>query len=481
MPAWLGTIVRWVDAVIEFVGTGFSRWAGLIASNLFDSLYFFGLRRPHLLRVISGAARRWTPSFSAPGFMLLSRADDVREVFLRGDDFLLSPVNERKILSGDFVISLDPSAQYHDERELMRAGFPENHIDLLKKYTTAAAERLLPKDPTAGLAKRKRPQPRRRRDFDIVPFAERVTVQLVRDFWGLDPVAARSSVVSIERGEGLDEGAETMRLWLRKLAAIIGSREPAPFGVKEVGDACAAEFGRYVKEACEARAAEFDAAQQPREPEDVLGRLVWHRPRAEATWRTAAGLIVTGTAVVTKAFTHAFEQLARRPGPLKLAIEAAHRHDDAVLAMLLMEALRFNTVFPMVARYCPRNTTLAYGTPRETDIPAGTMVAVSPTGAMFDPEVVDDPESFSIHRRFIPSWGAMPGSSYADWAGVYMHFGSGVHWCPGDEMALMEMTAMCGVLLRGLPEPEIPGVLPELWRPLRYDGPAVWRLKVVYG
>ena len=63
-----------------------------------------------------------------------------------------------------------------------------------------------------------------------------------------------------------------------------------------------------------------------------------------------------------------------------------------------------------------------------------------------------------------------------------MHFGSGAHWCPADEMALAEISAMCGAVLRRLRAPRIAAWLPELlYRPLRYDGPAVWRLKVKYG
>ncbi len=238
----------------------------------------------------------------------------------------------------------------------------------------------------------------------------------------------------------------------------------------------------------------------------MLGRIVWHSPRTEQAWRTAAGLIVTGTTVVTKAFTHAFEQLVGNPAALERAVAAAQAEPEnrAVLERLMMEALRFNTVFPMLARYCPRNTTLARGTPREREIPADSMVAVSPTAAMFDPLVVEEPDEFREYRylSFNPDWVSGQrgsGRSYemADaeyrpvrdrddaarrWRGIYMHFGSGAHWCPADEMALAAISAICGEVLRELPNPRIAAWLPELlYRPLRYDGPAVLRLKVHYG
>jgi cytochrome P450 len=486
MQALFGRAVSLVDASLDWVVGGFGKWVGLIGAAFFDGLYFFMMRRPRLLRAIAGIARRWWPILNGPGLKLVTRADDVREVFERTEDFLLSPINQRKILSGDFIISLDPSPQYDDDKGLLRFAFPPDRVAQIRRHVTEGAEKWLP-------------DPGGRGEIDIVPVAERVTVHLVNAFWGLETAGARSKIVAIERGEGLDEGEETMRLWLRKLAAIIGSREPAPFGVKEVGDACCAEFVRFVKDACERKAA---ARPQQVPGVGVVDRMVWRSPRTEQAWRTAAGLIVTGTAVVTKAFTHAFEQLVLQPEALARANTAARADppDYGALERLLMEALRFNTVFPMIARYCPRNTTLARGTPRETEIPAGSVVAVSPTGAMFDPEAVDDPEIFSDKRgvQFNPDWesdgatGYKIGNNYDPhrfgdsnaphyWPGVYMHFGSGAHWCPGDELALTEMSALCAVVLRRLSRPKIIGRLPELWRPLRYDGPAVRELKVEYG
>ncbi len=471
-----------VEGFIDRIVTAAAEWATLIGASVVDWGYFFLMRRPRLLRTVAGVGRRWAPVFPLGRHKLLFRAEDVHEVLERNDDFLLGPINERKVRSGDFVISLDPGAQYAEEKALIREAFPLDRNDRVYGIATAAAERQLAGLPASGA-------------LNLVPLMERVTVQVVAEFWGLDPRQARSKVVRMPRGAGLDEGAETMRLWLRKLAALIASRDPAPFGVMEVGHACADEYVRYVKNACEAMAAADPAGAA----DTVLGRIVARRPRTEQAWRTAAGLIVTGTTVVTKAFTHAFEQLVGNADALKRATAAAKDRDRQALERLMMEALRFNTVFPMIARYCPRNATLASGTPREAEIPADSMVAISPAGAMFDPEAVENPDSFSDHRglNFNPDWisGAAgyaignhyrPGRDREDagrmWRGIYMHFGSGAHWCPADGMALAEISAMCGAVLRALPEVRIKAWLPELlYRPLRYDGPAVWRLKVRYG
>lgn len=477
-------MLRGFEQLLDWVVGGVARWAGAIGASYFDWLYFFLLRRPRLLRAVAGVGRRWLPVMSLPRLMLFSRAADTHEVLERNDDFLLSPINERKLLSGDFIISLDPSLQYEQEKGLIRFAFdlPFNRRLRLYRIAARAADRLLQGIPQSG-------------KFDIVPLAERVTVKVVRKFWGLEPDGARSTVLRVGNERPGAEGEETMRLWLRKLAAIIGSREPAPFGLKEVGDACAAEFVRFVANECERRAAQPRPAQPPA---DVIGRIVWQAPRTEAAWRIAAGLVVTGSAVVTKAFTHAFEQLLDFEAALAQAVACAQAGDDQALEPLMMEALRFNTVFPMLARYVPRGTTVAVGTERETDIPAGWVAAVAPTGAMFDPEAVDDPEAFSARRglNFNPDWvGGGPGydvgNRYVDvrdrdyyarnWNGIYMHFGSGAHWCPADEMALAEISALCGAVLRRLPNPAVACWYPQWYRALRYDGPAVRSLKIRYG
>ena len=445
---------------LAWLGRGAKKWGEMIGNALIDFGYLFSMRRPRLLRMFQGGLRRWAPIFRIPGVTLVTRADDVQAVLERDDDFLLGPVNEKKFLSGEFIISLDPGEQYDAEEGLIHAAFPDDRIEQLRRVTSTAAGTLLPDEmPQSGT-------------FDVVPYAERITVAIVKSFWGLKTEGARSRVVRAA------EGDETMRLWLRKIAAVLGSRASASLGFKEVGEACAEEFMRFLKAACDAKAAERDAGEP--EPPDVLGRIVWREKASEVARRNIAGLIITGAAVVTKGFAHAFEQLLLRPEALEQAREAARRDDYWTIEALLMEALRFNTVFPMIPRHCPRSTTLAAGTSRETEIPAGATVAVGITGAMFDPEFVERPALFSDKRgvNLNPEWqtGYVPPRS-----GIYLHFSRGAHWCPGDQMGLAEMGAMCCALLRRLDNPRIIAPMQWLRRPLRYDGPPVHRLIVHYG
>jgi cytochrome P450 len=440
----------------------------MIGWAVFDGLFFFSMRRPRLLRFGMGLFRRWKPIFASPfaGFgdatFLVTRADDVREVLEHPKDFLLGPVNERKILSGDFVISLDPERRYRAEKGLIRESLkslPMDRLKLLEDITDAAAQNQL--------------QGTIANPFEVVEFAERCTVAIVEEFWGLKAAGASSTVVQA------DAGRETMRLWLRKLAAVLGAREPAPFGIREVGIQCSEEFLNFVQTACSMRVP--GGADSP----DMIGHILKHSgDDLEVTSRNLAGLVMTGSAVVTKAFAHAFDQLLRHPQALEAAVVAAKAtaDDDRAarqwVGRLLIEALRFNPVFPVLPRYCARNTTLARGTPRETEIPAAANVIASPTGAMFDPEAVDDPEHFGVYRNLqfnkdfaTDNWDY--GSPRDDSPGIYLLFGGGEHWCLGDQMAVAEMAAMGSALLNRLPNPRVV-------RPLRYDGSAAASLLIGY-
>jgi cytochrome P450 len=431
-------------------------WLRMIGWAVFGGAFFFFMRRSRLMRILAGVMRRWRPIWRGPfasfagATYMVTRADDVQEVFRRTNDFLLGPVNERKILSGDFVISLDPERRYWGEKSIILDSLPPARLQQLEQIVDAAAAQLL--------------QPPLRNPLNVAEFAEFVTVAITEQFWGLDAAGARSAVVHAR------PGADTMRLWLRKLACVLGSIEPAPFGIREAGVLCSEEFVSYVRAACATHSGRRD--------------MIWHILQhsgndLELTARNIAALVMTGVPVVTKGFCHAFQELLRRPAPLRAAILAAQAGQRERVGRLLIEALRFNPVFPVLPRYCVRPTTLAAGTPRATEIPAGSNVIASPLGAMFDPEALEDPEAFSDERNLqinpasiTPGWeyGSPPDGT----PGHYLLFGGGDHWCLGEQMAIAEMASMAVALLNRLPNPRIE-------RRLRYDGSAAASLLVRHG
>ncbi len=453
-------------------------WLKMIGWVIFAGIFFFSMRRPRLMRVGMGFFRRVSPIFESPfasfagATFLVTRADDTQEVLERPRDFLLGPVNEKKILTGDFIIALDPEQRYIAEKANAARALPDTRLARLEGIVDRAAAQWLPTPIVDSI--------------DVTEFAERTTVAIVRDFWGLDPAGARSRVVDAQ------PGFETMRLWLRKLAIVLGSMEPAPFGIREAGLQCSEEFLSYVRAQC---------AVHPPGNQDMIAHILrMSGNNMEETVRSIAGLTMTGAAVVTKAFSHAFDQLLRFDVALDAAIEAsaneaqlraagnvpAARRERMRVGRILVEALRFNPVFPVLPRYCVRNTTLARGTPRETEIPAGSNVVVSPLGAMFDPAVVSDPERFSFGRNIqlnsrtsTENWEY--GSRSDGSPGDYVLFGGGEHWCMGDQMAICEMASMGVALLNRLCAPLPPNGAPRrpyLAGALQYDGSAAEALLV---
>ncbi|MGH8764398.1 MAG: hypothetical protein ACRET8_01660, partial [Burkholderiales bacterium] len=196
------------------------------------------MRSPRLMRAIAGLLQRVAPLLAIPGYVVVTRADDVREVLERQDDFLLGPVNHGKMMTGEFVIALDPGLQFQREKYFLRGVLTPQSVTRLAELSPPTARQALQETVRNGAR------------LNAVEFAERFTVLLVRHFWGLDPLYARSEVVVA------DEGADTLRLWLRRIAAVLTSTEPAPFGLWQVGYLCRDEYMAYIRQACLARRAQ---------------------------------------------------------------------------------------------------------------------------------------------------------------------------------------------------------------------------------
>ncbi|ATB35601.1 hypothetical protein CYFUS_001015 [Cystobacter fuscus] len=82
-------------------------------------------------------------------------------------------------------------------------------------------------------------------------------------------------------------------------------------------------------------------------------------------------------------------------------------------------------------RTCHEDYVLARGTDREMQIPKGTLVIASTLSAMFDPEVMQEPDEYRVDR---PAQG-------------YMHFGRGLHTCYGERINHLVLPEVLGSLL----------------------------------
>ncbi|MFC7584004.1 cytochrome P450 [Nonomuraea antimicrobica] len=158
-------------------------------------------------------------------------------------------------------------------------------------------------------------------------------------------------------------------------------------------------------------------------PDDVFGRLVGSRlpdgvgMTDDRILVNMAGLALGFVESAPGAMAGAVEQLLLRPHVLAQALEVAG--DTERFEQYVWEALRFNPFFKLIPRICEQDHVLAAGTPRAALIPAGTFVLTAPASAMFDADVVPEPEEFRPNRP----------------RHHRLFFGSGHHACLGMHVA----------------------------------------------
>jgi cytochrome P450 len=138
------------------------------------------------------------------------------------------------------------------------------------------------------------------------------------------------------------------------------------------------------------------------------------------------------------------EELAAHPGPVSLL---SHRKELPWTRAVVDEALRlFPPAWVLSRRAHERDVIGGH------EVPAGTMVIVSPWLLHRRPDAFPDPLAFRP-ERFLDAHGSSPGRA------GYLPFGQGPRLCIGREFALGEMVV----------------VLSRLLRAFRVDVPPGWR------
>jgi cytochrome P450 len=183
--------------------------------------------------------------------------------------------------------------------------------------------------------------------------------------------------------------------------------------------------------------------------QDTVSRLLRSRFPAELGFddrrvlSNVMGLLIGAGETTSQAVVQVLEQILLRPEVHAEAAEAAREDNTDGFDRYVWEALRMNPINPLLFRICERDYTLAAGSERETRIPAGTLVFALTASAMFDEDVVEDPEAFRTDR---PDF-------------ISLHFGYGHHTCLGRHVgSAMIPEVVRRVLLRPgvrlLPPPE---------------------------
>ncbi|GHH72712.1 hypothetical protein GCM10017673_28070 [Streptosporangium violaceochromogenes] len=379
-------------------------------------------------RALFAELRERRPIFVTPAFTVVTRFADVTEVLSHEEVFTVRAFGPRleAALGGPFMLSRDATPTNWRDKGLMRVMLPPGDVAGVRALAGRVADEALDAAWPRG------------RVEAVHDLFRPVALGVCAEYFGLpgpDPL--------------------TLSRWCR---AIVTDGFANFTGDPEV-QAASVRAGAEMTAHLRGRLAEIRAAARPGQgpPGDVFGRLCATVLPAglddgdERIVINMAGLPLGFVESAPGAMAEAVEQLLLRPRVLARAVEAAAGPDLARFDGYVWEALRFNPFFKLLPRLCERDHVLAAGTPRATPIPAGTFVLASPASAMFDADVVEEPEEFRADR---------PGHHR-------MFFGHGHHACLGVHPA---RAVVCETVRRLLLRPGVRLLAPPEGEMLRSHG-----------
>jgi cytochrome P450 len=380
-----------------------------------------------------GLLRRHLPVSVLPPYAVVTRREDVDAVL--ADDATFAPPYLPR-LTGPFLLGLAGDDHRHASEEL-RAVVRADDLPRLQEVARERARRRVDRVPRPGA-------------LDVgTELVHPVLSELVEDYLG---VGAPSWTVQLQ--------------WARDLFSDIFLNPSGLPSVRLRAERSGTEFCRWVEARIDERP--HGAAARAQGQDDVLGRLLARQVEAPATAfddrevrDNLIGLAVGWLWHGAKAALTVVDELLERPAQLADARAAARDDDLPALQRLAWEALRFRPVQPFLLRTCTRDAVLARGTPRERRVGVGTIVVVGTHSAMWDEEVVPDPQAFDAAR--------------ADSA--YLVFGAGLHRCFGEAVVRAQLPALLAPLLA------VEGLRRAEGRSgrLRWTGPSPNGLRVLLG
>jgi Dyp-type peroxidase family len=362
-----------------------------------------------------------TKIFGTPVGFLLSTYPDIMEAFERNDVFSVSGYGQRMSeTTGPFMLGMDAGPAYERESSVMRLTAPSSDLATLGPWLEQFAAGTVASVVAAGPA------------FDLVTaVANRVPLGFIAHYFGVPGPDDPTLMAWLETA-----GLYIFEFWTSLLPVI-----------KEVATSSALGFATYLQSLIDTRVGEMAAGAPV--PDDVLTRLlsllgpdVTQPPPNPAISldlygiRRNLGGFAIGSAVAqsaTIAFSMQYLLQAENAAALTTTRAAALDDNDALLTQCMLEAARLaSPAPPSLFRTTTQEYIMGRGTPRETTIPAGSVVALYPSAAQTDPDYVENPMDFRPGRA----------------AGDYLMFGEGQHNCFGTALATLELTYTAKALLK---------------------------------
>jgi cytochrome P450 len=364
-------------------------------------------------RLACAVLRRFKPILFVgtriPGWVVLTRFPDVVEVLERDDVFSVCLYGQRMANTfGPFFLGMDRGPGYDSARAAARAAVRSTDVPRVQERVRDHVHTLVE-------------AARGRGALDVIAdLAEPVHLGFAADYLGIP---------------GPDGRAADVLRWFRTTTFYIFN-----FWTGAAFDMAAVQAGGAVREYVDGIVRDRRAGRIAAR-DDVLGRLLGATadPAAAGSGlddvtvgHTIAGIVSGALEPGIGVFARVLDRLLDlTPEQLAPARRAAHTGDDATLRRFIREAARFSPYPPYAWRYCTRDYMLAAGTPRQRVIPAGSLVVPLLLGAMFDGEVVKNPNAFE------------PGRPQEQ----YLNFGHGLHECLGQMLGSMMILEMVRAVL----------------------------------
>jgi cytochrome P450/deferrochelatase/peroxidase EfeB len=329
-------------------------------------------------------------------------------------------------VTGPFILGMDKTPEYDKQLGMMQAVAPTKDLPAitawLDDYADKVVTQIIERVPTGA------PEA----PFDVVQdVAVRTALAWVGQYFGV-PGPNDATMITWLRAIGID----VFEFW-----------SPMVPGVQDATAQMAAQLEQYIDGLIEVRLAEMKAKAGGADialPDDVLGRLVAIATDADPiidlldVRRNLAGFALGSSVALSSniAFAVGYFLDPANTKDLTTLRKAITAKDDGLIAGCMLEAVRLAAPSPpSIFRVTLADTTIAAGTPRAKEIPAGSVIIINPAVAMTDPAVFGpDPSAFDPTH---------PVSNY-------LVFGRGQHVCFGTAIAVAMLSAV-GKALFGRP------------------------------
>jgi cytochrome P450 len=361
------------------------------SNGLFASL-LAGPTLPALAaRLGAKLAALWRDPIRFGDIVIVARHANVMEVLHRDLDFLIAPVNEKRIVevNGPFVLGMDRGATLVLERRALYEALAAVDLKSIRRaIEEEAAKRVADADG----------------EIDVVDAYAR-------------PIAAHTAT-ALFGIRGSDE-----RMFMDVARAIFGH---VFLNVTDEED-----IRQRALRAAVLMKAWFDDEITRRRTSgglgvDMMGALMAVKTLDDDGVRRTLGGMLVGSIDTTASSVAKIIAMIAADGTLERRI-AADVDDEVRLAGWCREALRRWPHNPVVSRQAAANTSIA-----EKEIKQGDRIFAWTQAAMLDAEVFPDPQYLRPDRP----------------AAAYLHFGGGLHPCAGRAVNAFQIPALVGALVR---------------------------------